>query len=86
MARGGNTHGGKGLDAEPAGKLSGGRAADRRSLLPEAFHDNRKEGEFDFATHHDIARELEEECIVLLKNDNILPLQKLWRENYHLLP
>ena len=41
-----------------------------------AFHDNRKEGEFDFAKHHDIARELEEECIVLLKNDNILPLKK----------
>ena len=41
-----------------------------------AFHDNRKEGEFDFAKHHDIARELEEECIVLLKNNNILPLKK----------
>ena len=40
------------------------------------FLDNRQTGEFDFAKHHDIARELEEECIVLLKNDGILPLKK----------
>ncbi len=40
------------------------------------FQDNREKGEFDFAKHHEIARELEEECIVLLKNDGILPLKK----------
>ncbi|MCR5763030.1 MAG: glycoside hydrolase family 3 C-terminal domain-containing protein [Treponema sp.] len=41
-----------------------------------SFLDNREDGEFDFAKHHDIARELEEESIVLLKNDGILPLKK----------
>ena len=39
------------------------------------FQDNREEGEFDFSKHHDIARELEEESIVLLKNNSILPLK-----------
>lgn len=39
------------------------------------YQDNREEGEFDFAKHHDIARELEEESIVLLKNNGLLPLR-----------
>lgn len=38
------------------------------------FVDNRKEGCFDYEKHHEIARQLEEESIVLLKNDGILPL------------
>ena len=38
------------------------------------FEDNRQQGEFDIEKHHKIAREIEEESIVLLKNDNILPL------------
>src|SRR5574344_1556979 len=38
------------------------------------FVDNRQEGCFDFAKHHEVARKIEEESIVLLKNDGILPL------------
>ena len=38
------------------------------------FVDNRQQGCFDFARHHDVARELEEESIVLLKNEGALPL------------
>ncbi|MBO5608300.1 MAG: glycoside hydrolase family 3 C-terminal domain-containing protein [Treponema sp.] len=38
------------------------------------FVDNRSKGEFDFKAHHEIAREIEEESIVLLKNDGVLPL------------
>ncbi len=37
--------------------------------------DKRQQGEFDFEKHHDIARRLEEESIVLLKNDGMLPLK-----------
>ncbi|MBR1910775.1 MAG: glycoside hydrolase family 3 C-terminal domain-containing protein [Treponema sp.] len=40
-----------------------------------SYVDNREPGEFDFAKHHDIARELEEESIVLLKNEGVLPLK-----------
>ncbi len=36
--------------------------------------DGRREGCFDFEKHHEIARQLEEESIVLLKNDGTLPL------------
>lgn len=38
------------------------------------FLDNRQEGSFDFERHHAIARQMEEESIVLLKNDGMLPL------------
>ncbi|MBQ9537961.1 MAG: glycoside hydrolase family 3 C-terminal domain-containing protein [Treponema sp.] len=38
------------------------------------FEDGRKEGSFDFEKHHEIARLLEEESIVLLKNSGMLPL------------
>lgn len=36
--------------------------------------DGRQKGSFDFEKHHEIARQLEEESIVLLKNDGMLPL------------
>ena len=36
--------------------------------------DGRQQGNFDFEKHHEIARRLEEESIVLLKNDGMLPL------------
>lgn len=39
------------------------------------FEDNRQKGEFDFEKHHDIARQIEEESIVLLKNEDVLPLK-----------
>jgi hypothetical protein len=39
------------------------------------FEDNRQKGEFDFEKHHDIARQIEEESIVLLKNEGVLPLK-----------
>jgi beta-glucosidase len=38
------------------------------------FVDNREEGSFDTDSHHAVARRIEEESIVLLKNDGILPL------------
>ncbi len=38
------------------------------------FIDNRQGGCFDFEKHHEIARQLEEESIVLLKNDGLLPI------------
>ncbi|MBO4319820.1 MAG: glycoside hydrolase family 3 C-terminal domain-containing protein [Treponema sp.] len=38
------------------------------------FVDNREKGEFDFDKHHEIAREIEEDSIVLLKNSGLLPL------------
>lgn len=38
------------------------------------FVDGRQQGCFDFEKHHEIARQLEEESIVLLKNDGMLPL------------
>lgn len=40
------------------------------------FEDNRQKGCFDFEAHHKIAREIEEESIVLLKNDGVLPLNE----------
>ena len=38
------------------------------------FEDNRQKGEFNIEQHHKIARELEEDSIVLLKNDGVLPI------------
>ncbi|MBP5441987.1 MAG: glycoside hydrolase family 3 C-terminal domain-containing protein [Treponema sp.] len=38
------------------------------------FEDNRQKGEFDFEKHHEVAREIEEDSIVLLKNSGLLPL------------
>ena len=38
------------------------------------FEDKRQKGCFDFEKHHEIAREIEEESIVLLKNNGLLPL------------
>ncbi|MBO4319644.1 MAG: glycoside hydrolase family 3 C-terminal domain-containing protein, partial [Treponema sp.] len=38
------------------------------------FVDNRQKGEFDFEKHHQVAREIEEDSIVLLKNSDLLPL------------
>ena len=38
------------------------------------FEDNRQKGEFNIEQHHKIAREIEEDSIVLLKNDGTLPL------------
>ena len=40
------------------------------------FTDNRKTGNFDIKAHHDIARQIEEESIVLLQNNGVLPLSK----------
>lgn len=40
------------------------------------FEDRRQKGCFDFEKHHQVAREIEEESIVLLKNKGILPLSK----------
>ncbi len=44
------------------------------------FTDNRIKGEFDFAKHHNIARQIEEESIVLLKNKGVLPLKNPKKE------
>lgn len=38
------------------------------------FHDNRQKGSFNKEKHHALAVKIEEESIVLLKNDGILPL------------
>ncbi len=38
------------------------------------YLDGRQQGNFDFARHHEVAREIEEESIVLLKNEGALPL------------
>ncbi len=38
------------------------------------YVDNRVPGEFDLEEHHEIAEKIAEESIVLLKNENILPL------------
>ncbi len=38
------------------------------------FHDNRKKGSFNKEKHHALAVKIAEESIVLLKNENILPL------------
>jgi len=40
------------------------------------FEDNRQKGCFDFEKHHEVAREIEEESIVLLKNEGVLPLKE----------
>lgn len=39
------------------------------------YIDNQQEGEFDFAKHHRIAKEIEKESVVLLKNNGMLPLK-----------
>jgi len=38
--------------------------------------DNKIEGSFDFEKHHQVAQKIEEESIVLLKNNGVLPLKK----------
>ncbi|MGL4373605.1 MAG: glycoside hydrolase family 3 C-terminal domain-containing protein, partial [Turicibacter sp.] len=40
------------------------------------FNDQRIEGEFSREHHHELAVKIEEECIVLLKNEEILPLNQ----------
>ncbi|BCN32796.1 glycoside hydrolase family 3 C-terminal domain-containing protein [Anaeromicropila herbilytica] len=45
--------------------------------LIKHFYDNKKEGiSYDKEAHHNLARKIAGECAVLLKNDNILPLQQ----------
>ena len=49
------------------------------------FTDNRQKGNFDIQAHHDIARQLEEESIVLLKNNGVLPLENISKNTLALI-
>lgn len=49
-------------------------SCERILTLVFRYQNNREEGNFDFDKHHNIARQLEEDSIVLLKNNGILPL------------
>jgi beta-glucosidase len=49
------------------------------------FLDNRDKGCFDFKKHHEIARKIEEESIVLLKNNGVLPLHPVQKKGFEAL-
>lgn len=51
------------------------RAVERILRVIFAYTDHRQPGEFDLEAHHKIAEKMAEESIVLLKNEQILPLK-----------
>lgn len=52
------------------------QAVERILRVVFKYADNRKEGNFDLEAHHEIAEKMAEESIVLLKNEDILPLKR----------
>ncbi|MBU3112928.1 glycoside hydrolase family 3 C-terminal domain-containing protein [Clostridium lacusfryxellense] len=53
------------------------QAVERILNIINRYTKNRKEdAEWDMEAHHDLARKIEGECMVLLKNEGILPLKK----------
>ena len=67
------------VEAVQKGELSEARLDDITTELLAVIlmaHDRRQEVSFDPQEHHELARKVSRECIVLLKNDgNLLPLQ-----------
>lgn len=66
------------IKAVKAGKISEKTVDEScQRILTWVFNyvDNMQEGDFDFSRHHKIAKEIEKESIVLLKNNGALPLK-----------
>ena len=68
------------VEAVKAGELSEevlDQACERILILVERYENHRvKDAVFEKEAHHELARKVESECAVLLKNEGILPLKK----------